>query len=392
MTDEPDPLTTPGPAPAAAPKKPARRRRGAVLLLLLALAGGGAVWYWSGLDEESTDDAFLAADVFQINAKVAGRVATVHVLDNQDVAANELLAELDAADYEQRLAAARADLRLAQAQLEEATLQVGWTDAATTSSLAEAAAGEAAAQARLQQENANLDAARAEAARTAADRDRYQKLSEHAVSRQRLDEIVAAATTAESGLQAAQKRVGSATADVAAAGARSAFARADRARVPIAEAVVARRRAEVQSAEAAVGTAELQLKDTRIIAPAAGRVTRKAVLAGTYVQPGQALMALVGVDLWVVANFKETQLRRLRPGQRALVHVDACAAAFPAHVDSIQAGSGAVFSLLPPENATGNFVKVVQRVPVKLRFETPIDRARWALGPGMSVVPVVQLR
>jgi len=143
MTDEP----TPPAAPAAVPKKPARRRRGAVLLLLLALAGGGAVWYWSGLDEESTDDAFLAADVFQINAKVAGRIATVHVRDNQDVAAGDLLAELDTADYQHHLDAARADLLLAQAQLEEATLQVGWTDASTTSTLAESAAGEAAAQA-----------------------------------------------------------------------------------------------------------------------------------------------------------------------------------------------------------------------------------------------------
>jgi membrane fusion protein (multidrug efflux system) len=388
MTDEPAPMAT----PAAAPGKPPRRRRVAILLLLLALAAGGAAWYWSGLDQESTDDAFLATDVFQINAKVAGRIATVHVRDNQDVAAGDLLAELDTADYQHHLDAARADLLLAQAQLEEATLQVGWTDASTTSTLAESAAGEAAAQARLQQENANLDAAHAEAARTAADRDRYQKLSEHAVSRQRLDEIVAAASTADSALQAAQKRVGSATADVAAAAARAAFAHADRARVPIAEAVVQRRRAAVQSAEAAVRTAELQLQDTRITAPAAGRVTRKAVLAGTYVQPGQALMALVGTDLWVVANFKETQLRRLRPGQRATVHVDACAEAFAAHVDSIQTGAGAAFSLLPPENATGNFVKVVQRVPVKLRFEAPIDRARWPLGPGLSVVPTVQLR
>src|SRR5262245_2846620 len=288
-----EPMTAAAPVPPTAAGRAPRARRGRLVALGLALAAaaGAAAWYWSGRDRESTDDAFLAADVYQVNAKVAGRVRTVLVRDNEDVTAGQLLAELETDDYDNRLAAATAALELARAQLDEATIAVGWTDASTQSGVAEAEAGEAAAQARLQQETASLESARAESARAVADRDRYQKLSERAASRQRRDEIDAAATAAEAALLAAQKRVGSAAADVSAAAAKTAFARADRERIKVAAAVAQRRRAELSAAEAALHEAELARADTRIAAPAAGRIAHKAVLAGTYVQPGQSLMA-----------------------------------------------------------------------------------------------------
>jgi membrane fusion protein (multidrug efflux system) len=151
-------------------------------------------------------------------------------------------------------------------------------------------------------------------------------------------------------------------------------------------------RAEIEQARAAVQQAELELSYTTIVAPEAGRITRKSVEAGAYVQVGQALLAVVSDDLWIVANFKETQLTNMTPGQPVEISVDAYPhALFKGHVDSIQAGTGAHFSLLPPENATGNYVKVVQRVPVKIVFDAPPD-PQHALAPGMSVVPEVKIR
>jgi membrane fusion protein (multidrug efflux system) len=152
-------------------------------------------------------------------------------------------------------------------------------------------------------------------------------------------------------------------------------------------------RAQVQQAQTRLQQAQLQLSYTTIAAPRDGRVTRRSVEQGAYVQTGQALLALVPDDLWVVANFKETQLERMRPGQRVLIRVDA----YPHHlfdgkVDSVQAGSGALFSLLPPENAVGNYVKVVQRVPVKITFDEPVDLSQFSVAPGMSVQPKVSVQ
>jgi len=212
------------------------------------------------------------------------------------------------------------------------------------------------------------------------------------VSPQRRDAIEEAATSAEAALRAVEQRIAWATADLAAARADTATAEAHRKQVDTAQAAVERCRAEVAGAEASLRGAELRLAHTKFVAPAAGRVTRKAVLVGTYVDEGQTVASVVAKDVWVVANFKETQLGAVRPGLSVLVHVDAFGVALRAHVDSIQAGTGARFSLLPPENATGNYVKVVQRVPVKIVFDEPAECDRWSLVPGMSVVPVVTTR
>jgi len=386
---------TPAPpaAPSAAPNG-ARRRRSLAIFFSVLLAGAvlGAVHVIRGLGFEETDDAFLASNVYQVSARVAGRLASVPVKQNQLVAAGELLAEVASDDYAARVAEGRAALELAQAATRAASIDVGVVDAGTAAARAQAEAELGAAEARLAETRAEAEAARSEAERAGADLARYSSLSELAVSRQRLDEVRSTSTAAASSLAALEKRVSSSEADLAAARARLDAAVAERARVDAARAEVERRSAEERRAQAALDAAQLELSYTRIVAPAAGRVTNKAALAGDYAAPGRVLMSVVSPDVWVVANFKETQLERMRIGQPARVHVDAYDLDLDAHVDSVQAGSGAQFSLLPPQNATGNYVKVVQRVPVKLVFEAPPDPAHWLLGPGMSVVPRVDVR
>jgi membrane fusion protein (multidrug efflux system) len=393
------PAATPAAAAVDASTAPstsaARRRRislGIFAGVVLLVAAAGAWFYISGLNVETTDDAFIAGNVYQVAPKIAGRLKTVLVSDNQVVEAGTLLAELDPVDEQASVDQARAALSLSQAQLEEAKVQVGLVEASTAAALAQAQAEVAAAEARLEQEQAELESARAESHRAQADLERYSSLSEQAVSRQRLDVVRSTSISAASAERAVEKRVSSAQADLTAAKAKLAAAQADLKRVDAAQAEVQRRQAETKQAEAGLHESELQLSYTRIVAPASGRITNKSVEPGDYVKEGRTLMALVPSEVWVVANFKETQLRHMRPGQEVRIHVDAYGVDFKGKVESIQAGSGAQFSLLPPQNATGNYVKVVQRVPVKIVFDEPIDPRRYLLGPGMSVVPKVLTR
>jgi membrane fusion protein (multidrug efflux system) len=268
---------------------------------------------------------------------------------------------------------------------------------------------------------AQVAAGEAEATRAEADVKRLQELSRRdQISRQELDHGMAAARTAAAQLEASRKKVAAAEAQaaearaaqqMAAAGLQQAESQIAEAEARVGEALgrlaaaqaaphqvaVSRSQAdiagaEVEQARAAVTQAELELSYTTIYAPASGRVTRKAIEEGVYVQPGRALMAIVPANVWVVANFKETQLTDMRPGQPAEIEVDGYPGiVFKGRVDSIQAGTGARFSLLPPENATGNFVKVVQRVPVKIVFDPPLN-PNHLLAPGMSVVPAVRVK
>ncbi|MCC6660170.1 MAG: HlyD family secretion protein [Phycisphaerales bacterium] len=384
-------------AAAAAPGTQAHGRRRTVSLVaaiaaVLAVAAAAAWFILSGLHSEETDDAFIAADVYEVSPRIAGRLASVPVDENQVVEAGAPIAELDGAEQESRVAQATAALALAVAQQKQAEIEVGLIEASTAAGVAQAEAEAAAADARLEQEQAELAAADAESRRARSDLDRYTGLSEEAVSKQRLDAVRAAAVSAGAALLAVEKRVASARAEVAAGRSRLEAARAELGRTEWARAQVARWVAEADQARAVLGEAELALSYTRITAPARGRVTNKTVQPGDYVQPGRVLCSLVAPDVWVVANFKETQLRDMGPGQHASIHIDAYDVDLPAHVQSIQAGSGAQFSLLPPQNATGNFVKVVQRVPVKIVFDRPIDPRRYLLGPGMSVVARVSTR
>jgi membrane fusion protein (multidrug efflux system) len=306
----------------------------------------------------TTDDAFIDAHMVQIAPQMGGRVARVPVGDNERVAAGQLLVALDPAEY--------------QAKLDEAVAN----RAAAAGSLSQAKAQRAALVAGEEQARAEVGVAEANAAHAASQLQRTQSLVERQfASRQQLDTDLANARGTASTLVAAQKKLAAATAQL-----------------EVAASQIATAKANLESAAAHEEEARLDLGFTRVSAPESGRIAHKNVAAGDYVQVGQNLMALVPLDVWVTANFKETQLDRIRIGQLVEIKIDSYPdKVFRGHVDSFAAGSGAAFSLLPPENATGNFVKVVQRVPVKIVFDTPPD-PHIPLGPGMSVVPSVKVR
>jgi membrane fusion protein, multidrug efflux system len=429
-------------------KRPLLLLMAVVLLAVAAVAGWRYYTYF--MAHEWTDDAFIEGRIIQISPKVAGHVLRVYVTDNQEMHQGDLLLEIDSRDYTARLMQARAVLQAAltkqqaaqsSVELVNVTSNAGIQQATASVALAKSAVQTAHAQvvtarSRLEQTRAQVDtalanaaqaraqvvAAEAEVTRADADVKRAQELyrGDQIVSRRDLDHATKDARVAAAQLEAARKKVSAADAQVAEARAAQqtaaeglhymesqvleAQARVDEALGRLAAANAAPHQvamsrsqadtasAEVAQARAAVEHAELELASTKLYAPAAGRVTRKAVEAGAYVQVGQAVMAIVPHDVWVVANFMETQLARMRPGQPVEVKVDAYPTkVFMGHVDSMQAGTGSRFSLLPPENATGNFVKVVQRIPVKIVFDTA-PGPDYPLSPGMSVVPVVRVQ
>jgi len=405
------------------------------VVLILAGLIFGVRYYLHAQNYESTDDAFIDAYITQVGPKVTGNVVKLYITDNQHVKAGDPLVDLEAGDFEARLAAARAVLQEAEARHRAAQAAVEQTRITTRGAVAEASSGvtaaraeleitraqvrsagdrERQAQATIEAAQAQFNAAAAEAGRADADVRRYQRLHDQGViSRQRWDEVTVAAQTANARLAAARAQVDVARAAAASAAAevheaetqaQRAKAQVDQARGRLTGSSAWRQQLNVgqeeatsafesvEQARANVKLAELQLSYTKIYAPVSGRVTRRSVQKGDHVGVGQELMAIVPDDLYVTANFKETQLKLMRPGQPVDIRIDVFPEkVFRGHVDSIMRGSGAAFSLLPAENATGNFVKVVQRVPVKIVFDEPLDPV-YPLGPGMSVVPEVKVR
>lgn len=347
-----------GPPPTnGAAKKRRRQILAAAAALVVALAAG-AYYFWFVLPYESTDDAFVEGYVIPMASQVPGRVAELLVKDNQQVKAGDVLLKIDPRDYETSLAQARADLTAAHSRVDQAQAQVN------------------ASQAKVAQAQASVVAAEAENQRAADDLKRYQSVDSTAVSKSAFDAAQSQARTANANLEAARSQEKAAEADVT-----------------LSQAGVETASAAVQQAEAKVRQAELNLSYTQVTAPEDGRVTRRVVEEGAYIQPGQSLMAIVPRHYWVIANFKETQLTHMRVGQPVEVVVDAYPDhKFKGHVESIQSGAGARFSLFPPENATGNYIKVVQRVPVKIVFDNDDPDAGLALGPGMSVDPKVRVK
>jgi membrane fusion protein (multidrug efflux system) len=343
--------------PVRAPMKPGRRR--AALVAAAAVAAGAALggYYWEFVAPyESTDDAFVEADVTPIAPQVAGRVLRVPVSDNQEVPQGAVLFEIDPSDYQTRLDQARAELAAARGKADQAVAEISVD------------------RAKVEQERASVAAADAEAKRAEADFHRYNDVGSLAVSASQLD------------LAGTQARSSAAEVNVA-----LNRQRAEEAQLGLDDADIQTARAEVLSSEAAVRQAELDLSYTRVVAPVAGFVTHRGVQPGDYVQVGQPQLALVPRQVWIIANFKETQLARMHAGQPVAITVDAYPSLkLSGHVDSVQAGAGARFSLFPPENASGNYVKVVQRVPVKIALDDA--EAAQVLGPGMSVVPEVRVR
>jgi membrane fusion protein (multidrug efflux system) len=385
-------------------------RRGytiAAVVSMVALAGGALVWWWLA-GRVTTDDAQIDAHISGVATRVAGTVVAVHVEDNQPVAAGQLLVELDARDFQVSLRRAEAELLAARAQLEAEHPQVPITSttnvtniSTSASDVASSRAAVAAAERDRDSAGARVREAEANVERAVADERRYRYLLEqHAAPRERYDQARAAAKATRAQvasnralLRAAAKTVDEARARLAQALSRQSEVAANGPRqLDARRAQTDARRAQVDAAQAALEQARLNLTYTRVVAPVAGVVGRRSAEPGNHVAPGEQLVAVVALDdVWVTANFKETQLGKLRVGQRARVHVDALGRDYDGRVESIAGASGARFSLLPPENATGNFVKVVQRIPVRIHLDAGQD-SEHRLRPGMSVEPKVFVR
>jgi membrane fusion protein (multidrug efflux system) len=346
-----------------------------VLLVLLFAAGviAGLVFLVNSAAYQSTDDAFIDGHIIPVSAKVAGRVQTVHVIDNQMVEEGDPVVELDPRDFEAATRQKAAALQRSRAQeaAAQAALQAEIAHVKTLQATVESDRATAAADAALN-EKAQKDIKRYE--------DLYRT---KVVSPQEVDQFRAAAKSAEATWEAAEKKVRSDEAQV----------NEGLAQVEAYKGLVQSVSAQINESDANLATAKLNQSYTRILAPESGWVTQKSVEPGQYVQAGQNLFALVPKAVWVTANFKEDQIRQMRPGQPVEIEIDALhGRKFRGHIDSIQAGSGARFSLLPPQNATGNYVKVVQRVPLKILFDEPVNAdSGLPLGPGESVVPTVEV-
>jgi membrane fusion protein (multidrug efflux system) len=381
--------------PAPEEATPKRKSRVAHVVIIILLAIGiffGVRYYLEWRQYESTDDAFIEGDIVQVAPQVPGRVTEVPVKENQEVKAGDLLVQIDPEPYQVRLEQARAAARLAEAQQKTAELNVGLTETTSGAVVEQAQSGVAAAEEQVATSRASLTAAEAEADRARKDLQRYESLADSIISRQHRDQAAAASRVANAKVEEARKQVAAAEAQVGAARGSLQEAKSAPQQVNVRSSEVQSRSAQIEEANTSIRAAELNLSYTKIVAPAAGRITKKSVEPGEYVQPGQTLLALVPNKVWVVANFKETQLTHVQPGKPVEIQIDAYPdKVFRGHVDSIQAGTGARFSLLPPENATGNYVKVVQRVPVKILFDEA-PGPDYHLGPGMSVVPRVKIQ
>jgi membrane fusion protein (multidrug efflux system) len=330
---------------------------GGVLLVVLLVAG--IAWWLDARRYVNTDDAFVDTHIIRVAPRIAGQVVQVLANDNQAVHLGQLLVVIDPADAKARLNQLLAQEAQAQTQLAQAQAQVMLS------------------QASFEQQTANVKGVAAQATNAAQDLARYNLLKRtqpQAIAEEQYDTAVATARNSSAQRDAATKQ------------ARGAEDQISASRAQVAGAIAA-----IKSLQAQVMQAELALSYTRIYAPEDGHVAQRTVAAGDYVDAGQQLLAVVPLKLWVTANFEETQIAHMRPGQPVDIDVDSCPrASLHGHVDSIQRGAGQAFGLLPPENATGNFVKVVQRVPVKILIDNvPRD---CTLGPGMSVEPTVTIR
>lgn len=396
-------------------KQPASNLRMRLLIgggVLLAVLLSLLVYFHN---RESTDDAQVDGHITPIASKVYGRVGKVLVNDNQQVKAGQTIVQLEPADYQAAVDQAKAALALAEGEARSAGVDVPRTSETTASDTSSAQAQLAAAQADLMRAQAaydqaqtadlayaqaNVEKSRANALLAQADLARYLPLVEKGeISKQQFDAAKANADATASALNADEQRLAQAkrNIDICAAQLEAAkarvlqaqagvdSARADVKRVAMRSADAQAKLAKVEQARAQLEAAQLNLSYCSIVAPVDGVVTHKQVEEGQIVQQGQGLMVIVPLqDVWVTANFKETQLRKMRPGQKAYVEVDTYGKTFTGHVDSIAGATGAVVSLLPPENATGNFVKVVQRIPVKIVLD-PIPANEAVLRPGMNV-------
>lgn len=397
-------------SPLAAPAAPATGRSKRPLILggiaIVAATVGGS-YYVRSTHYEETDDAQVDADITAISPRITGTITAVNISDNQKINAGEVIATIDPADYEVALAQAKANLAQMEALLRVEEPTVSMTETTSSTQLATSSsdvntnqADIAQAEAQLRQADANLAQSQANEKLAQTEFDRTKKLvasgtissAELDTRTAQADATKAATLAAQQAQNAAREHLNQARAKLGASTSRVSEVKSNAPRqLEAQKAAVEVRRANVELAKAQLRQAELNLGYTKIVAPVSGIIGKKGVNVGDRVQPGQQLMALTHTNgTWVTANFRETQLHDLRPGQPASIHVDALDAKLKGHVETIGGATGARYSLLPPENATGNYVKVVQRVPVRIVFE-PGQPGLDQLRPGLSVVPEVKV-
>ncbi len=374
-------------------------------ILVLVVVGLFVYRYVSSY--ESTDDAQIDGHVNSVSARVAGHVIKLNVEDNQIVSAGTVLVEIDPADYQVAYDRAKADFEDAQAAAVAAGVNVPITSVNTTSQVSASGADVNSARAGIQVAKQQYEAAKAELQQAEAnnvkaqnDLARYKQLvDKQEISQQQYDQAIAASKASAAGVEAARASADAAQQQVTQAQgklvqAQANFSTANTApkQMEITRAKATSALAEAQRKKADLDQAALNLQYTKIVAPVNGIVSNRSVEVGQNVAPGQELMKVINLDdVWVTANFKETQLRQMKTGQRVTIDVDANGRSYNGKVDSIAGASGARFSLLPPENATGNYVKVVQRIPVKIVLDAGSNKDH-QLRPGMSVLPKVWIR
>lgn len=331
-----------------------------VVLVVVGIISGFLYWWFDRRPYETTDDAFIGADIVQISPQISGRIVAAPVDNNSRVKAGDLLARIDQASSKAKVAAARAQLEQAKAGVKQA--RAGVTQARNQESEAEAKLSALEVEAQNAQDTLTRDL-------------KLEKATSRPITQKQIDNDRAAARTAEAQAEAGRRAVATA-----------------KAAIDVAETKVTSAKAAVDAAQSQLQTAKIDLDHTTITAPLDGQIVQKNINIGSFVTEGQPMMALVPDNLYVTANFKETQLSDIRIGQSVDLHVDAFPKVdFHGKVISIQHGAGQAFQLLPPQNATGNYVKVVQRVPVRISISAN-DLQKYPLGPGMSVVPSIRVR
>jgi len=407
-----DPKTVaPSGEPAAPPPPANSSRRSIVIVVILLLVLGAVFMYWRSTFTEDTDDAQVDGNLYQVSSRVTGHVVKVYVDDNQTVQTGQPLVDIDPTDYQVALDQAQADLANAQAQYVQATVNVPITrvnvgTSVSTSGSDVRGSSDQVAQAEKQVEaaNARVDQAKANAVKAQLDVDRYTPLvQKDVISKQQYDAAVAEAAAskaavleAESNVLASQNAVGAARQKLAQSQAQSQQSVANApGQVKVEQSRAAAADAAVKQAEAKVEQAKLNLSYTHITAPTAGIVNKKSVEVGGNLSVGQDLMTIIPLtDLWVTANFKETQLARMHMCQAVTLKVDAYGGRkFSGRITQVGGATGSMLSLFPPENATGNYVKVVQRIPVRIDFTNLAQEdGDYVLRPGLSVTPDVEVK
>ena len=389
--------------------QPPSRRRGILIFVILAVVLIGLGVWWHSTYYEDTDDAQVNGHLIQVSTRVAGHVTKVYVEENQVVKRGDPIIDIDPRDFEVAVENAQAALDSSKAAATAARVNVPIIEVNTGSTLSSANADLSGAQAGVSQAQQQLDAAKARVAQAEAnnfkaqsDLARYKPLVEKdVISKQQFDAAVASANAAEAALadskagqKASEDGVNVARQRVAQAQASVKYAQTGPQQVQLQDARARQAEAQMMQAQAALDQAKLNLSYTHVVAPEAGIITRKSVEIDQNVAVGQNLMTLVSLEgLWVTANFKETQLKRMEAGQKVLIHVDSTGREYDGKVTQIGGATGSVLSLFPPENATGNYVKVVQRVPVRIDFtDLASEDPNKQLRPGLSVVPKVSVK